>query len=39
MVATWSGNQEKSEKTKKVDISQVIMGVFEKFQGNSEKNY
>ena len=32
MVATWSGNQEKSEKTKKNDKSQVKMGVFEKSQ-------
>ena len=31
MVGTWSGNQEKSGKTKKNDKSQVKVGVFEKF--------
>ena len=29
MVGTWSGNQEKSGKTKKNDKSQVKVGVFE----------
>ena len=32
MVSTWSGNQEKSEKNKKNDKSQVKVGVFEKSQ-------
>ena len=32
MVGTWSGNQEKSGKTKKNDKSQVKVGVFEKSQ-------
>ena len=37
-VATWSGNQEKSGKTKKNDKSQVKMGVFEKSQEKSRKS-
>ena len=31
-----SGNQEKSGKAKKIDISQVKMGIFEKIKENSE---
>ena len=31
-VATWSGNQKKSGKTKKNDNSQIKMGVFKKSQ-------
>ena len=37
-IATWSGNQEKSGKTKKNDKSQVKMGVFEKSQEKFIKN-
>ena len=37
-VATWSGNQKKSGKTKKNDKSQVKMGVFEKSQEKIFKN-
>jgi len=36
-VATWSGNQEKSGKTKKNDKSQVKMGDFCKKSGKSQE--
>ena len=36
-VATWTGNQAKSGKTKKNDKSQVKIGVFEKSQEKIKK--